>query len=324
MATAYQHTSVLAAEVLELLNPQPNQNFIDCTLGGGGHTKLILEKTSPRGKVLAFELDERAIRAARANLKEYQDRLIIVKRNFVHLQDELKKQQDFNKISGIMVDLGLSSDQLLASNRGFSFRDEGPLDMRFDTINQTLTATDIILTWPEADLIKIFREYGEINQAARLAKGLVSWRDDFVKQKQNCLQTTMLVGAILRILNIKPVNLKRYRIHPATKIFQSLRIAVNQELANLEKFLPQAVEALSLEGRLAVISFHSLEDRLVKRYFRELATDCLCPPHLPVCRCHHRARVKLLTKRGLKPTPPEVKNNPRSRSAILRAVAKIS
>ena len=314
----YKHISVLQEEVIEWLKPQADQNFVDGTLGGGGHTEAILKKNG-QGKVIAFELDERAITASKKKLSKYKDRLIVVNRSYVHLKEELKKYS--LKISGIVLDLGLSSDQLDKTNRGFSFKDDGPLDMRFDTKSK-LTATDIILTWPEDKLIKIFREYGEFSQASRLAKGIILWRNTLDKQKQNCLRTSMLVGVILRILNIKPETLGRYRIHPATKIFQALRIAVNQELDNLKKVLPQAIEALSLGGRLAVISFHSLEDRIVKEYFKELARECICPTQSPVCNCNHRALIKILTK-AIKPSSAEVKRNPRSRSAILRVVEKI-
>ena len=306
------------------MKPQPGQHFIDGTLGGGGHTESILEQTSPDGKVLAFELDDRAIKAAKKRLKKYQERLIIVHKSYVHLKQEFKKHtKEFKKPSGIILDLGLSSDQLDRADRGFSFKDHGSLDMRFDKKGQTLTASDIILTWPEDKLIKIFREYGEVKQSKRLAKGFILWRQTLVKQKQKILKTSMLVYVILRILNIKPDSVKRFRKHPATQVFQSLRIAVNGELDNLQSVLPQAIEVLPTGGRLAVISFHSLEDRIVKRYFKKLAQNCICPPTNPICNCDNEAQVKLVNKRAIKPSQAEITSNPRSRSAILRVIEKV-
>lgn len=322
MSQEYQHASVLVDELIDLLKPRNNQHYLDLTLGGGGHSQAILEKTGPKGKVVAFELDQRAISAAREKLKKYSDRLVIINSSYVNLQSELEKQQ-INNISGIVADLGLSSDQLDKAERGFSFKDHGSLDMRFDPDGQTLTASDIVLDWTEDQILKIFQEYGEVKQAKRLAKGLVSWRKNLDKQKQKPIKTSMLVAAILRILNIKEENLKRFRIHPATQVFQALRIAVNDELNNLKKVLPQAYNILSPGGRLAVISFHSLEDRIVKQYFKRMSQGCICPPEIPVCRCDHQAKIKLITKKAVRPTEDEIKKNPRSRSAILRVIEKI-
>jgi len=322
MNDSYSHISVMLDEVIEFLDPQKNQNYLDLTLGGGGHSRAILDKTGPDGKVLAFEMDKRAIRAAKENLKDYKDRLIVVNSSYVHLESEVKNNK-IDNISGIVADLGLSSDQLDKADRGFSFKDHGSLDMRFDPNGQTLTASDIVMNWSEAQILKIFREYGEVKQAQRLAKGLVSWRKDLGKQKQKSIKTSMLVGIILRILNIKEESLKRFRTHPATQVFQALRIAVNDELGNLQKVLPQAYNILSPGGRLAVISFHSLEDRIVKHYFKDLSKGCICPPETPVCRCENKPKVKLITKRAIKPSKVELSKNRRSRSAILRVIEKI-
>ena len=323
MPGAYQHHSVLTKELLVYLQPKAGQHFIDCTLGGGGHTREILKATSPKGKVLGLELDLRAIAAAKENLQEYQDRIIIVNDSYAHLQLVYKKYESvLPKVSGIILDLGLSSDQL-AGHRGFSFRDDGPLDMRFDTRGQTLTASDIILTWPEEKIEKIFREYGEEVQAKRLANGLVLWRDNLEKQTQKIVKTSMLVSAILRILNIKDNNLRRFRRHPATKVFQALRIAVNQELDNLQAVLPQAIDILAPGGQLAVISFHSLEDRLVKQFFQKLSKNCICPPDLPLCVCGQKPKIKIITKKVIRAGWEELAVNPRSRSACLRVAKKI-
>lgn len=341
----YKHISVLVDEVVELLAPSSNQNYIDLTLGGGGHSKAILEQTGPQGKILAFEMDSRAVLAAKNNLADYKDRLIIVNNSYVHLESEYRKN-NIGKVSGIIADLGLSSDQLDKADRGFSFNDHGPLDMRFNPSGQTLTASDIVLNWTEDQIFKIFREYGEVKQAKRLAKGLVFWRKTLNpvylpdgqtghgKQKQICppkllerrrepIKTSMLVVAILRILNIKEENLKRFRIHPATQVFQALRLAVNDELNSIRKVLPQAYNILSPGGRLAVISFHSLEDRIVKQYFKKLSQGCSCPPETPVCRCNNKPKVKIITKKALRPQAREISKNPRSRSAILRVAEKI-
>lgn len=322
MSAGYKHISVLKNEVVEYLQIKTNENYIDCTLGGGGHTAEILEGNKPNGRVLAFEMDDRAIQAAKENLKQYSDRLIIAHSSYVHLKEKIK-ELNFKNISGIVFDLGLSSDQLDESDRGFSFKDDGPLDMRFDPQSQKLTAEDIVLTWPEDKLFKIIREYGEEKQAKRLSRGLVTWRKNFSKQKQKKLKTSMLISAILRIFNIKESNLYRYRIHPATKVFQALRIAVNDELENIRKTLPQAVDALDAGGRLLVISFHSLEDRIVKQYFREISKGCICPKNIPICKCDHKPIVKIINNKVIKPTKEEIVQNSRSRSAVMRVVEKI-
>lgn len=322
MSDEYQHQSVLLTEVIDLLQPQTNQNFIDGTLGGGGHTAAILEKIGPNGRVLAFELDSRALEAAKKRLNKYKSRLHLANTSYANLSAELAKYPDILPLSGIVLDLGLSSDQLDQADRGFSFRDTGPLDMRFDTKHQTLTASDIVLTWPEPEIYKIFREYGEENQALRLARGIIKYRSSQI-QKQKFLGTSVFVSVILQILNIKTQDLPKFRIHPATKVFQALRIAVNQELSNVKNFLPEAMAVLPAGARLAIISFHSLEDRIVKNYFQVESRDCLCPPNMPVCVCHHQASLKIITKKGVRPSEAEVNKNPRSRSAILRVAEKI-
>ncbi|RJQ34874.1 16S rRNA (cytosine(1402)-N(4))-methyltransferase RsmH [Candidatus Parcubacteria bacterium] len=323
MTSDYHHISVLGDEVIKYLQPQAGQNFIDCTLGGGGHTERILEETGPKGRVLAFELDQRAVEASRLRLKKYQNRLIIIQDSYVHLK-EIAKRKDFKPIQGIVFDLGLSSDQLDRADRGFSFKDHGSLDMRFDEKSQTLKAEDIVLYWSKDDLLKIFREYGEVKQVERVAQGIVAWRETFLKQKQKKLKTSMFVSAILGILNIKESSLKRFRIHPATQIFQALRIAVNSELDNISKALPQAFDILEPGGRIAVISFHSLEDRIVKQYFKQMSLDCICPPESPICNCGNKPKVKIITKKSIKPSAQEISTNWRSRSAKLRVVEKIS
>lgn len=319
----YQHRSVLLTEVIKNIQPQKNQNFIDCTLGGGGYTESLLAQNGPQGKVLAFELDERSIKYVSNKLKKYKDRLIIVNNNFAHLKEAVEKNRNkIGKISGIVFDLGLSSDQLDKAQRGFSFKDEADLDMRFDTKHQHITASDIILTYPEKTIEKILREYGEEVKAKKIAAGLVAWRQKD-KQKQKFVKTSMLVSVILGILNIKEKDLPRFKRHPLTKVFQALRLEVNQELANLQLALPQAVDILAPGGHLAVVSFHSLEDRIVKNYFKEQTGQCQCPPDSPICTCDHPAILELVTKKAIKASEQEIKINPRSRSALLRVARKI-
>lgn len=325
----YEHQSVLTLELVEYLQPRPGQNFIDATVGGGGHSQAILKKIQPGGKILALDLDPHAVAASRKRLAADRGQVLIINDSYVHLKKIWSEYKDtFPEISGLVIDLGLSSDQLDSSQRGFSFRDQGPLDMRFNPDRQTLTASDIVLNWSEAELNNVFRKYGELPLAGRLSRGLATWRQalapqDFFKPKQKLLKTSVFVSAILRILHVSDSKLKSLRRHPATLIFQALRLAVNKELENLSAFLPQAVEILRPGGRLAVISFHSLEDRIVKDYFRQAASGCICPPSHPICVCGHRAILKIINKKVIRPGAAEIRRNPRSRSAKLRVVEKL-
>jgi 16S rRNA (cytosine1402-N4)-methyltransferase len=308
----FEHTPVLLNEVIEYLEPQPNQNFIDCTVGGGGHAKAILQRTGPNGKLLGIDLDAQAIKAAKQNLQEFKDRIVLINDNYQNLK-QIIYDTGFNKINGILLDLGVSSYQIQSKTRGFSFKEDSFLDMRFGDTKQT--ATDIINNYKEADLIRIFKEYGEERYAKQIAREIVDLR-----QKQPITQANQLVNIIERVYQNKP---KPKKIHVATKVFQALRIEVNNELANLKKILPQALEVLAENGRLVVISFHSLEDKIVKEFFKKQAKDCLCPPQIPVCVCEHKAQLQILTKKVIKPSQTEIMKNPRSRSAKLRAAVKI-
>lgn len=308
----YEHVPVLINEVLQYLEPQPNQNVIDCTLGGGGHAKAILERTSPNGKLLGIDLDPAAIMAAKSNLVEFKKRLVLVNDNYKNLK-KITYVAGFNKIDSILLDLGLSSYEMQDSRRGFSFQGDQPLDMRFG--NQGETAADILNNYSEQRLSNIFKEFGEERYSRQVAKQITVQR-----KKQPFKKTSQLVNLIEKVYQGKP---KPKKIHVATKVFQALRIAVNDELDNLNKILPDCLDLLPPHGRLVVISFHSLEDRLVKHFFKQEAKDCLCPPKLPVCQCNHQAQIKILTKKVVTPTIAEVETNPRSRSAKLRAVIKI-
>jgi len=310
-------------EVIEILNPEPGENFIDCTLGGGGYSKAILERIGGIGKVLAIDLDDLAITNAKLNFKtkikniypRMGENIILVHENFKNLQIIVEKYFEANaKFDGIVFDLGLSSAQLEDRNRGFSFNiSNAPLGMNFGQQVEE-TAENIINNWSAEDLAKIFKDYGEEKFAYKIALAIVSERK---------LERIITTGKLVEII-IKTVP-KRFqtKIHPATKVFQALRITVNQELENLQAVLPQANSLLKTGGKLVIISYHSLEDRIVKQYFKQESRDCLCPPTMPICQCGHKASLKILTHPILRPTEEEVLKNPRSRSAKLRAVSKI-
>ena len=309
-----KHIPVLYEEVLEYLDPQPNQHFIDGTFGGGGHTLGILEKTSPNGEVIAFDQDADVIerfkqRKDKNNINNIEKRLHIINSNF----DKLKQKYDERfsiHISGVLLDLGLSSDQLEVSERGFSFQKSEPLDMRMQKGSDTETAADIVNAYSQADLEKILRVYGEEDNARSIAQEIVKTR-----KRNKILTTSQLVDIVeqtispQRSVGNKPAVARRRRIHPATKTFQALRIAVNRELEKIRSVLPQAVEVLEPGGRIVVISFHSLEDKIAKQFFKE----------------QERAGVlKIITKKPVKPTHKEIKENPRSRSAVMRVAQKTS
>ncbi len=308
-----KHIPVLLEEVLKYLDPQPNQNFIDLTLGGGGHAKAILEETDPNGKLLGVDWDQLALSKARENLKRFsKKRYQIVSDNFVNLKKVVNASPFIHPISGILLDLGLSSYAIEDKSRGFSFLGDGPLDMRFG--GEGKTAADLLNQLSEKNLRDILWEYGDEKYASEITKQILASRQ---KQKfENCQHLTSVVLQVYR-------NKPKPKIHPATKTFQALRIAVNQELANLKKVLPQAIDLLSEGGKLAVISFHSKEDKIVKNFFRDEARDCLCPPSFPACRCGHQKQIKILTKKPITPKEKEIKNNRKSRSAKLRVAEKI-
>ena len=316
-----QHIPVLLKEVVEYLQPAAGQHFIDGTLGGGGHAKSILEATSPNGNLLAIDLDATALTLAKKNLEAFAGRVTFVQDSFAKLKQIYNEQFSLHKVNGILLDLGLSSIELADTDRGFSFQIEAPLDMRFDR-RQSLTAAEIVNTWPSNTLTKIFQEYGQERLASEVTKQIITQR-----QKQKIKNTTELVAAILLVYRKKLGSKKEVPwiggAHPATKVFQALRIAVNDELEQLRQALPQAIEIMQPGGRLAVISFHSLEDRIVKQYLKKESQDCICPPELPVCQCGHKAVIKIITKKPIVPSSQEIEINPRSRSAKLRIAQKL-
>lgn len=334
------HIPVLLKEVIHYLNPKPGENFIDCTIGSGGHAFPILQKISPNGKVLGIDLDKKAIETVNVKCQSSNvkcNNLILIQENYKNLT-EIKNEYFNFPIHGILLDLGFCSVQVEDRYRGFSFLANGPLRMNYELGIRNhggLTAEKIVNEWKEEELIKIFREYGEERQAKRIAEAICQEREE-----RRIRTTGELVAIVCQAKGekVKEREEKRERrgedgkkrkwgnrkekIHPATKVFQALRIVVNDELNNLKKVLPQAVEILQPEGRLVVISFHSLEDRIVKEFFKKESKDCICPPEIPVCRCDHKATLKILTKKAVKPTELEIKRNPRSRSARLRATEK--
>ena len=305
--SAPTHIPVLLQETLEALAVQAGGRYIDCTLGGGGHAAAILERSSPGGQLLGIDADPQAIRIAEENLKAYRNSALIVNDNFVNLQ-AICARYNFYPVHGILFDLGLSSLQVNGDGRGFSFQHDAPLDMRFNP-SQDLTAGDIVNTYSEVALAHLIKTYGEESYYRQIARLIV--RERPIKSSR---QLARLIEQVVR---------RRGKIHPATKTFQALRIAVNRELENLEMALEQAVNLLGFEGRLVVISYHSLEDRIVKQFMQRESRDCICPPGTPVCICKHTARLSLINRKAITPSLQEIQRNPRSRSAKLRAAERI-
>jgi 16S rRNA (cytosine1402-N4)-methyltransferase len=301
------HTPVLYQEVLEHLQPRPGGRYLDGTVGAGGHTIGILQASAPDGQVLALDRDPAAIAFARQRLSMYDERVTFVNGSYTEMAT-ISEAHSFEHFDGILLDLGLSSRQLADSQRGFSFLRKGPLDMRFDA-TQGATAADLINNLSEAELADIFWRYGEERRSRQWAKVIVANRP--------ITTTTQLADLIAAQVK------RRGRIHPATQIFQALRIAVNDELEAVERGVKVAIELLSANGRLAVISFHSLEDRFVKQFFRQLSRDCICPPEQPICTCNRQPVLRLITRKAIQAGAEEIADNPRSRSARLRVVEKV-
>lgn len=304
----FSHEPVLLREVLVCLNPQPGGRFIDGTVGAGGHAQRLLEATTPGGRLLGFDRDPTALAYATRRLAPFGERFTPVARTYGDMGD-IAPEFGFSSVDGVLLDLGLSSRQLDDAKRGFSFLKEGPLDMRFDP-RQGETAADLINNLSAEELADIFRRYGEEQQSRRIARLIVIHRP--------LRTTTELAGLIEREIGRRSHTGR----HPATKVFQALRIAVNGELEEVERGIRAAVDLLRPGGRLAVISFHSLEDRLVKQFFRESARDCICPPEQPVCTCGTQPTLRLVRRKVIQATPEEIAANPRSRSARLRVAAK--
>ena len=309
------HLPVMPDEVLGTLSPMPGSLQIDATVGGGGHTERILEAASPDGRVLGLDADQAAIDRVAIRLARFGDRLVLRRSNFREL-GEVAPAAGFGAVDGMLFDLGLSSFQLADRERGFGFRAGGPLDMRFDT-TRGLPASDLLATLSADELAALFRKYGEEPAAWRIAKAIVAAR-----ATQPIETAEDLASLIERTI---PVNPRQHRrIHPATRVFQALRIAVNEELDALEEALAAAVDLLRPGGRLVVLSYHSLEDRIVKRFLDAERKGCICPPSVPVCVCGKNPRLRLVTRPSLTPTAAEIAANPRARSARLRAAERLA
>lgn len=301
-------------EVLTYLACQPGGTYVDCTLGGSGHSRAICERIGPAGTLIGIDQDSDAIDHARALFQSLDTTIHLFHGNFVHLSDYLH-QLHIDVVDGILLDLGLSQHQLEASGRGFSFQKDEPLDMRMDS-RVTTKAQDLINQLSEHELVDIFQRYGEERWSKRIARGLVEAR------KKETIRTTAQLVKIVRDA-VPGKAAAQQNIHPATRIFMALRIAVNQELTVLAQFLEQSVQLLKIGGRICVLSFHSLEDRLVKQRFKQLARSCTCPPGLPQCVCQTVAMVKPITKKVVRPTAQEIELNPMARSTRLRCVERI-
>lgn len=303
------HIPVLLNEVIDGLQPQPGGYFVDACVGLGGHAAAILEEILPSGRLLGIDADPEAIRIAEVKLSHYHEAITLVNGSFSHLET-ICKEHHFYAVDGIFFDLGVSSLQLDTAHRGFSFQHSGPLDMRFDPA-QMLTAADIVNSFSEQELARIIRTYGEEWHSQRIARHVVRNRP---------ITTTSQLAQIVK----QVLGKGHTRIHPATRTFMALRIAVNRELENLELALKQTVNLLRPGGRLVIISYHSLEDRIVKEFMRREAASCLCPPGTAICNCKHVPTLTLISRKVIKPTSLEIESNPHSRSAKLRIAQRLS
>jgi 16S rRNA (cytosine1402-N4)-methyltransferase len=306
-----EHEPVLAAEVAELLAPALERGgvVVDATVGRGGHARRILD-AAPAARLVGIDRDLDALESSRGELSSYGARVRLVHENFAQLASVLERL-GASPVRGVLFDLGVSSPQLDQASRGFSFRHDGPLDMRMDRTGR-LTAEVVVNEYSERELARVIGSYGEERFAGRVARAIVRARP---------IRTTSKLAEVVK--DAIPAATRRHGGHPARRTFQALRIEVNDELGALRAALPSAVDVLDAGGRVVVISYHSLEDRYVKRFFAEEARGCVCPPNLPVCRCDARARVRVLTRRPARPSPQEAAQNPRSSSARLRAAERI-
>ena len=307
MSESSPHRPVLYKEIIHGLQPRQEGLYVDCTVGAGGHARGILEASTPDGRLLGLDVDPQALHLAHQRLADFASRVTLVQASYTTLLEQLEGL-GWVRVDSILLDLGVSSMQLDTPQRGFSFMHDAPLDMRFDPRNP-VKAADLVNGLSEKELADILYRYGEERRAYQVAHSIVRARP---------VHTTAHLAAIVS----KAISSRRVGFHPATRTFQALRIAVNHELESLESVLPQAVAALKPGGRLAVISFHSLEDRIVKQFFRQESRDCLCPPRQPICICEHHASLNELTRHPIRPQAAESDSNPRARSARLRIVEK--
>ena len=308
------HRPVLYQEIIHALQPRRDGLYVDATIGAGGHAWGLLQASAPSGRLLGLDVDPQALKLAQLKLAEFGERAVLVRASYTTLGEQLSAL-GWGAVDGILLDLGMSSMQVDTPERGFSFLAEAPLDMRFDPDNP-VRAADLVNELPEGELADLLFKYGEERRSRQIARAILAARP---------LQTTVqLAQVVANALRASGRGRGRRGIHPATRTFQALRIAVNHELEAVEAVLPQAVAALAPGGRLAVISFHSLEDRIVKHFFRRESRDCICPPEQPVCTCGHKASVREVVRHPIVPQAAEVEANPRSRSARLRIVEKLT
>lgn len=307
-----EHVPVLAGELIDVVDPRPGEVAVDCTVGGAGHARLLAERLGPAGTLIGIDRDPTAEERFEALAAEVDCHTRFIRADFATALSQLNAERLNADV--VYLDLGMSSMQIDTWQRGFSYAYDAPLDMRMDP-RQPLTAQEIVNTWDERQLARILRRYGEERYAGQIVRAIIRERG-----REEITGTQQLVEVITSAV---PVPARFAGGHPAKRTFQALRIAVNDELVQLQEALPEAWELLSTGGRLAAISFHSLEDRLVKRFLVERARGCICPPDLPICVCGHEPEAELLTRRAVAPTPGEIAANPRSRSAHLRAARKL-
>lgn len=304
----FEHIPVLAEETIENLNINPDGIYLDLTLGKGGHSKMILERLSDKGRLIAIDQDKEAIEAAKENLRDFSN-VSFVNSNFENFEKALE-DLGLDLIDGALMDIGVSSYQIDNADRGFSYMKDGPLDMRMNQDNE-LTAEVIVNEYSQDELERIFFEYGEERFARAIARNIVSLRDE------ERIDTTF------KLREIVSKSIKSQDAHPEKRVFQALRIEVNRELEVLENTIERVVDHLKKDGRIAIITFHSLEDRIVKNKFKDLATDCICPPEFPVCVCDHRAKIKIITRKPVTASKAELRDNSRSKPAKLRVGQRI-
>lgn len=309
----YSHKSVFLDEAVDGLNIKINGIYVDCTLGGAGHSKLIASKLRGGGRLISFDQDEDAIKFAKEKLKDYEDKVTLVKANFKYIKNELNDLGIFS-VDGILFDLGVSSPQLDEGERGFSYSIDAPLDMRMDR-NGELNASDIVNEWDEEKITEIIFMYGEEKFAKRIAKNISEYR------KIKKIESTNELAEIIK--KSIPAAARRTGPHPARRTFQAIRIAVNDELNILKSSLEDSIELLNVGGRISVITFHSLEDRICKKSFVKYAEGCNCPPDFPICICNKTPSIKIITRKPIMPSETELEENPRARSAKLRIAEKL-
>lgn len=304
----FQHKSILLTECMDGLSIKPDGIYVDGTLGGGGHSFHILERLGERGRLIGIDQDEDAIKAATKRLESYENKVTIVRDNYEHFQTILSALS-IPKVDGILLDLGVSSYQFDEADRGFSYRFDAPLDMRMDR-RQDFTAKDLLNSYSEAELYRIIRDYGEDKFAKNIAKHIVRERE------KKPIETTFELSEI--ISHAIPMKMRVQGGHPAKKTFQAVRIALNRELEVLEESIEEMIKALKPKGRLCIITFHSLEDRIVKKAFRTAEDPCICPKDFPICSCGRKSLGTVISRKAICPTALEMEENPRSKSAKLR------